>query len=139
MADKVVVKLVGSSARTEVDNVRTVREALAAARLSDAQGALTLNGSNTDPSAALRDGDFLLITPRVKGGASTIDVRVLRTGGSPKNLVLPAGSTVANAVQASGLDSSGCTPRLNGVEVDGGANLRDGDIITLVAKVHGGN
>lgn len=136
------VKISGSPANTSValEGSTTVRRALQLANLEQyaSSHTITRNSQNVSLDTYLRDGDFLILIPKVKGGSTTIHVRVMRTGVPPQQVPLPAGSTVSQAVAASRLDSSGCTTRLNGQDASGGETLNDGDSIVLVAKVHGG-
>ena len=68
-----------------------------------------------------------------------IEVKFLPFGGSSSSLVLPAGTTVEDALAQAGFE--GYTPRVGGEIAEPGDILEDGDVVVLSGstdKVKGG-
>lgn len=65
-------------------------------------------------------------------------VTVMRFNHGAKEVQVAAGSSVGDAISASGFQASGHTVTLNGESTQLGASLSDGAVITLVPKVEGG-
>ena len=66
-------------------------------------------------------------------------VKVLKLGYAAREVEVSEGTTVDEAIRASGMESGGYKVTLNGVGADLSALVRDGDIIALTPKVEGGN
>jgi len=65
-------------------------------------------------------------------------VRVLKLGHAAKEVEVGAGTTVEEALQASGMEQDGYSVTVNGVGANLSASTREGDVIALVPKVEGG-
>ncbi len=66
-------------------------------------------------------------------------VRVLKLGHSAKEIDVPAGTTVEDALEQSKLDQEeGYSVTVNGVGANLSAQIREGDVIALTPKVEGG-
>jgi len=66
-------------------------------------------------------------------------VKVLKLGYAAREVEVGEGTTVDEAIRASGMEGGGYKVTLNGVGADLSALVRDGDIIALTPKVEGGN
>ena len=65
-------------------------------------------------------------------------VKVLKLGYAAREVEVSEGTTVEEAIRASGMDVGGYKVTLNGVGADLNAQVREGDIIALTPKVEGG-
>lgn len=139
------VNKLNTAVTTEIESTRnlTVREALEQANVSPDNSHLyrVRRGTSTNDvtlNSYLEDGDLVQVIPRVKGG-STIEVTVLRLNQPKKIVTLNSGASASDAVRASGLDSSGTKPQRRGEILNGDEQVYDGDLLTLIPKVAGGN
>lgn len=65
-------------------------------------------------------------------------IKVLKLGESAKEIDVPAGSTVGDAIKSAEYDGYGHTRSLNGQAVFDTAHVNDGDVLTLSPKIEGG-
>jgi len=65
-------------------------------------------------------------------------VKVLKLGYAAREVEVSEGTTVDEAIRASGMETGGYKVTLNGVGADLSAQVREGDIIALTPKVEGG-
>ena len=74
--------------------------------------------------------------PRREAG---VFVKVARTGGEVKEVLLNGDKTVKDALEAAGIDFDDDNRiRVGGEEAELSDTLKDGDIVTLSGKVEGG-
>ena len=66
-------------------------------------------------------------------------VRVLKLGHAAKEVEVGSGTTVEEALEASGMAQDGYSVTVNGVGANLSASAREGDVIALVPKVEGGH
>lgn len=77
-------------------------------------------------------------TPRASSRVSDITVKVGRTGGRVVEVLVPAGSTVEEALNASELTyNSTDRIRVRGRQATLDTELSNGDIVTLAGKISG--
>ena len=67
-----------------------------------------------------------------------LKVKVLRLGHSAHVLEIPAGSTVEEALESHEIPRKGYSISVNGLGAGPHTSLGDGDVVTLVPKVEGG-
>lgn len=89
------------------------------------------------PCGSIVGGDMITLVPAVKGGGE-ITVKVAKLGEVVKEVLLPAGATVEDAIEAADVDSDGFDLRVNGVRAVENTELSGGAMITLVPAVKGG-
>ena len=65
-------------------------------------------------------------------------IKVLKLGESAKEIDVPAGSTVGDAIKTAEYDGYGHTRSLNGQPVFDTAHVNEGDVLTLSPKIEGG-
>lgn len=65
-------------------------------------------------------------------------VKVLKLGQAAKELDIPAGTTVEEAINMSGFSIDGYSVALNGTGANLSAHVKDEDIVSLVPKIEGG-
>ena len=65
-------------------------------------------------------------------------VKILKLGSATREVDIPSGSTVADALAKAELDNAGYSLTVNGLGAGAGTALSDHDIVTLVPKVEGG-
>lgn len=65
-------------------------------------------------------------------------VRLLKLGHAAKEVDVPAGSSVEEAIKASGFDTEGFSISCNGSGAMLSSPVHEGDVIALVMKVEGG-
>ncbi len=65
-------------------------------------------------------------------------IKLLKLGHSARELDIPAGSTMGDALEHADLGHSGHSLSINGLGAGLTTALTDGDIVTLVPKVEGG-
>lgn len=142
---QVKVSQVGSrvTVNAELLDGATVNDALRAAELIAGDSTfirVSRGGNSTEASlyTPLQNEDLVLLVPRVRGGAD-ITVKVMRLGDrTNRQLSLPQGSTVADAIRVSGVNSSGTSHTVNSRPAAASQTLNDGDIVILTPKVEGG-
>ena len=66
-------------------------------------------------------------------------VKVLKLGQAAKELDIPAGTTVEEAINMSGFSQDGYSIALNGTGANLSAHVKEEDIVSLVPKIEGGN
>ena len=66
-------------------------------------------------------------------------IKVLRLGHSASIVEAEEGTTIEEALQQNEIPSQGYSISVNGLGAGGNAGLADGDVVTLVPKVEGGN
>jgi sulfur carrier protein ThiS len=69
---------------------------------------------------------------------ATIMVKVAKLGSKVNEVALQEGQTIQDAINASGVPATGLDMRLNGEAVDPNTKAEDGDVITLIPKIKGG-
>ena len=65
-------------------------------------------------------------------------VKVLKLGQAAKELDIPAGTTVEEAINMSGFSIDGYSIALNGTGANLSAHVQEDNIISLVPKIEGG-
>jgi sulfur carrier protein ThiS len=65
-------------------------------------------------------------------------IKVLKLGQAAKELDVPAGTTVEEAINMSGFSIDGYSVALNGTGANLSAHLQEDNIISLVPKIEGG-
>ena len=65
-------------------------------------------------------------------------VKILKLGSATREVDIPAGSNVTDALAKAELDNAGYSLTVNGMGCGAGTSLSDHDIVTLVPKVEGG-
>ena len=68
-----------------------------------------------------------------------MNIKILRLGHSARHHEAAAGDTVGQALDAVDLNPEGHAISVNGLGASTTTGLSDGDVITLVPKVEGGN
>lgn len=64
--------------------------------------------------------------------------KVMRIGSGTREVEIPDGSAVRNALTAAQFETRGASVSVNGIEATMDTALQDGDTVSLVAKVEGG-
>lgn len=65
-------------------------------------------------------------------------IKVLKLGQAAKELDIPAGTTVEEAINMSGFGYDGYSIALNGTGANLSAHVKEEDIVSLVPKIEGG-
>ena len=65
-------------------------------------------------------------------------VKVLKLGQAAKELDIPSGTTVEEAINMSGFSMDGYSVALNGTGANLSAHVQEDNIISLVPKIEGG-
>lgn len=89
------------------------------------------------PCGNIVNGDMITLVPAVKGGGE-ITVKVAKLGEVVKEVLLPVGANLEDALEAADVDSDGFDVRVNGSKEDLDYSLGNGAMITLVPAVKGG-
>jgi len=97
--------------------------------------ALMCNGVTAVGWTQLKDGDVLTMNPKISGGAR---VKILRLGESAKEVDIPEGRTIAEAIIAAGFSADHCTIMKNGSPANTITPVSEGDVVTLSVKIEGG-
>ena len=66
-------------------------------------------------------------------------IKVAKVGSKVSEVALDTGATVGDALKAAGMTETGFEIRLNGAPSNTAAIVRNGDIVTLVPQIKGGN
>ena len=65
-------------------------------------------------------------------------IKVLRLGHSASVIEVPAGSAIGEILEANEIPATGYSVSVNGLGAGPSTTLGDGDVVTLVPKVEGG-
>ena len=65
-------------------------------------------------------------------------VKLLKLGHSARQIDVPSGSTIADALETADVGYDGYSIALNGLGASSTTSVSDGDVLTLVPKVEGG-
>lgn len=131
-------RLPGRISEIVVEAGSSVAEILAIAELDSTGYEVRVNGTPCDLETSLEDGDTILLVKKIKGNSDGyITVRCGRLPGRIEEIALNGGRSVADALEAAELDSSGYEIRVNGVPAEPETLLAEGDTVLLVKKIKG--
>ena len=65
-------------------------------------------------------------------------IKMLKLGHSAREIDVPSGSTIADALETADVGYDGYSIALNGLGASSTTSVSDGDVLTLVPKVEGG-
>ncbi len=131
-----VLKL--GEAATELNNLpegATVQEAMDALDWKWNGYTVMVNGMTAVGWTQLKDQDCITMSPKVEGGAR---VKILKLGESAKEIDIPEGRTIGEALVIAGFSPDGCSVMKNGSPANMITPLAAGDVCTLSPKVEGG-
>ena len=83
----------------------------------------------------LKDSDVLTLSMKIEGGAK---IKILKLGESAKEVDIPEGRTIAEAIIAAGFSADYCTIMKNGSPANTITPISEGDVVTLSVKIEGG-
>lgn len=95
-----------------------------------------LNGMTAVGWTPIKENDVLTMSPKVSGGAR---VKVLKLGEAAKEVDIPEGRTIGEALVIAGFSAEGCTIMKNGSPANMITPLSEGDVCTVTNKIEGGN
>lgn len=131
-----VAKLGTAVKEVALELTANVGDALRAAEIEAGGFEIRVNGNPVEATASVRSGDVITLVPQIKGGMNL--VKVAKLGSAVKEVALESTATIAQALRAAETDQAGFEIRLNGNPVGTDANVRSGDIVTLVPQIKGG-
>jgi sulfur carrier protein ThiS len=94
-----------------------------------------VNGAIAVGWTPLKDSDVLTLSMKIEGGAK---IKILKLGESAKEVDIPEGRTIAEAIIASGFSADHCTIMKNGSPASTITPVSEGDVVTLSVKIEGG-
>ena len=65
-------------------------------------------------------------------------IKILRLGSATREVDIPAGSTVSDALAKAEMGSEGYSLTVNGLGASLGTSVCDADVVTMVGKIEGG-
>lgn len=130
-----VLKLGEAATEITMAEGSTVQEAIDALGWLWNGWTVMLNGTTAVGWTQLKDGDVVTMSPRVEGGAR---VKILKLGEAAKEVDIPEGRTIGEALVMAGFSSEGCSITKNGSAASMITPLSEGDICCLTSKVEGG-
>lgn len=130
-----VLRLGESASEISVVEGATVQDALDALQWPWNGFSVMVNGMAAVGWTQLKDGDVVTMNPKVSGGAK---IKILKLGESAKEVEIPEGRTIAEAIIAAGFSAEHCTIMKNGSPANTITPISEGDVVTLSVKIEGG-
>lgn len=131
-----VAKVPGRIVEVALEDGATVSEALEAAGVDSTGFTIQVNGAAADGDTALSDNTTVLLTQRIKGNTE-LTVKVAKVPGRVIEVVVPAGSTVRDAIAAADVATDGFSVQMSGADASLDTPVRANATVMLTQRIKG--